>query len=87
MIKKINFKGTGGNKKPENAKQIWDLSAEKNNLQYTEFHGDSGGERYKTVWNTYPTMKWTNQCRAYPEKITLPFTWFEKKKGLEDWVN
>lgn len=49
MIKKINFKGTGGNKEPENAKQIWDLSAEKNNLQYTEFHGDSGGERYKTV--------------------------------------
>ena len=21
----------------------------KNNLQYPEFHGDSGGERYKTV--------------------------------------
>ena len=29
MIKKINFKGAGGNEEPENAKQIWGLSAEK----------------------------------------------------------
>ena len=49
MIKKINFKGTGVSEEPENAKQVWGLSAEKNNLQYIEFHTDSGGERYKTV--------------------------------------